>query len=182
MAAYQKARQAWQSDDELSRAYAELARTARPVTPAAGPKLRRGEHVLWAADGVSMVELPDTISLFAPLPTGFSPTRKAGAYAPLPQLPMRDLGFVTVTNQRVVFTGGKGNREWDFAQLTGVVHGDSLPMTLMRVGNRQRLSGLVFPADSALAFQFFLSLGIAERHGERAGFVAHLERDRKSVV
>lgn len=174
---YQNALAVWQQNEQLIAWYHYQARSAQPLGRAEGLKLRRDEQVLWTAADVSMIEVPDTTSLFTPVHEVFSPTREAGGYLPLSYAPtsVRDFGFVAITDSRVLFVGGKGNREWAFAQIDGVAHGAQAPMTLMRVGNRQRLSGLVFPDDKATQFQFYLGLALAEHRDDRAGFVAHLE-------
>jgi hypothetical protein len=125
-----------------------------------------------------MVEVADTLTLFGPSQTVFSPTLESAGYLPPRRVPgsERDNGHVVVTSQRIFFDGIKANREWSYAQLTGLAHGRSTPITLMRVANRQRLSGLVLDGAAAVAFQFFLSLGLAVHRNDRADFVAHLRR------
>lgn len=176
-AEYQRALAVWKQNEKLIEWYHDQAGSARPLGRTEGLKLRRGEQVLWTASDVSMIEVPEATSLFTPVHEVFSPIREAGGYLPLAYAPtsVRDFGFVAVTDSRVLFVGGKSNREWAFAQLDGVAHGAQVPMTLMRVGNRQRLSGLVFPNDRATQFQFYLGLALAEHRHDRAGFVAHLE-------
>lgn len=175
-AGYQTALAAWRQNERLLEWYHERAESAQPLGLTEGLKLRRGEHVLWTVANVSMVEVPAAGSLFTPVHEVFSPTRETGGYLPLGYAAsaLRDNGFVAVTDSRVLFVGGRANREWAFTQLNGVAHGAHEPVTLMRVGNRQRLSGLVFPADQATQFQFYLGLALAEYHHDRAGFVAHL--------
>ncbi|HZM77840.1 MAG TPA: hypothetical protein VFC19_19145 [Candidatus Limnocylindrales bacterium] len=175
-AEYQMALAAWKQNEQLLEWYHDRARSAQPVSPVEGLKLRRNERVLWTAANVGMVEVPETAGLFSPVHEVYSPTRETGGYAPLTYAPssVRDTGFVAVTDTRVLFLGARANREWAFAQLDGVAHGSHAPMTVMRVGNRQRLSGLMFPTDKAPMFQFYLSLALAEYRQDRAGFVAHL--------
>jgi hypothetical protein len=177
---YHESLRRWEAVQAQLRWHRELAESAasRPTTTRPELKLRKGEEVFWESGGVVMVEVADTLSLFSPVHTVFSPTLASGGYVHLPrtQGSERDSGHVVVTNQRVFFDGVRGNREWLFAQLTGVAHGLATPMTFMRVSNRQRLSGLVLDGTAALAFQFFLSLGIAVHRNDRAGFVAHLSQ------
>lgn len=163
---------------EQLRWHRQLAESATTSPTGTRPelKLRHGEEVLWEAAGVTMVEVAGPVNLFAPTHAAFDPTLRSGAYGELHHSPEseRDTGHVVVTTQRVFFDGATANREWAFAQLIGVVHGRHEPMTLMRVSNRQRLSGLVFEPTQALRFQFFLQLGLALHHHDRGGFVAHL--------
>jgi len=175
-AEYQRTLAIWQQNEHLIEWYRQRARSAQPVSPIEGLKLRGDERVFWTAANASVVEVPDTTSLFAPAHEVYSPTRETGGYLPLGYTPssVRDNGFVAVTDTRVVFVGARGNREWSFAQLEGVAHGAKVPMSLMRVTNRQRLSGLVFQGGQAPLFQFHLSLALAEYRQDRAGFVAHL--------
>jgi hypothetical protein len=178
VAQYQRAFQTWEATQAQLRWHRELAESASSRHESTRPelKLRKGEEVFWEAVGVVMVEVADTLTLFEPGHTVFSPTLDSGGYLPLQRVPgsERDNGHVVVTNQRVFFDGGKSNREWSFGQLTGVAHGLTTPITFMRVSNRQRLSGLLVDGPAALSFQFFLSLGLAVHGNDRAGFVAHL--------
>jgi hypothetical protein len=175
-AGHQKALAAWRQDGQTILWYLEQAKSARPLSPPLGVKLRRNERVLWTAANVSLVEVPEFGGLFTPVHEVYSPTRDTGGYLPLSygQNSVRDNGFVAITDLRVLFVGGRANREWTFADLDGVAHGAQVPMTVMRVGNRQRLSGLVFSSDEAPAFQFYLSVAFADHRRDRAGFVAHL--------
>ncbi len=178
MTRYDDAVRQWQADLALLRAHRDLAASAttRPASGRPELKLRKGEEVFWESEGVTLVEVADTVNLFAPVHHVYSPLRRSGGYADLPAPPgsHRDTGHVVVTTERVFFDGLKANREWAFAQLTGVAHGTRFPLSLMRVGNRQRLSGLLFGGQTAAAFQFFLALAIAAHRGDRAGFVSHL--------
>lgn len=173
---YQAALAAWKQNEQTIIWYHERAQSAQPLDSIDGLKLRRDERVLWMVPSAGMVELSNTVSLFAPVHEVYSPIRETGGHLPLAYAPstVRDNGFVAITDSRVLFVGARGNREWTFAQLDGVAHGSNTPMTLMRVGNRQHLSGLLFPPDQASPFQFYLSLALAEYRNDRAGFVAHL--------
>lgn len=158
----------WEYKAQVLRYHHELARTTQPIEPPPGIKLERGERLFCTVQSVSMVELPDTVSLFTPVHETYS------ARVALPYTPTRDHGIVAVTDQRVIFLGTKGNREWGFAQLVGIGYGATTPLVLMRVSNRQRLSGLVFTGDTARDFRLFIGLALAEHAHDRAGFIAHL--------
>lgn len=168
----------WQADLAQLRWHIELAATAssRPATTRGELKLRKGEEVFWEAEGATMVEVADTLNLFEPVHNVYSPIRKSGGYVDLARQPgsERDTGHVVVTTERVFFDGAKSNREWAYSQLTGLAHGSRNAITMMRVANRQRLSGLVLDGPHAAAFQFYLGLALATHRGDRAGFVAHL--------
>jgi hypothetical protein len=83
---------------------------------------------------------------------------------------------VAVTNQRVIFQGGRHNREWAFAKLVGLAHDTNTPCTLMQVTNRKNVSGLQLDPTTVAGFRFNLTLAYADGAGDRTGFVAHLER------
>ena len=173
---YQQSLRQWQRDGELIQRYHRLAQHP-PVQPVQlGMVLRSDERLLWTAPRVSLTELPDTMPLPAPAHTGYCPKRQSRAYIGVtpPAHSLRDQGTLAVTNQRIVFNGDKYRRRWPLATVTGLAHGARMPVSLIRVWNQCRLSGLVFSADNAAGFQFFVSLALADFHQDKAGFIAHL--------
>jgi hypothetical protein len=94
------------------------------------------------------------------------------------QLKVTDQGATTITNQRVVFTGSRNSREWAFSKLVSVEHDNAHPVTMIGVSNRQKLSGLTYPPESAAAFRFNLALAIERARDNVPGFVASLEAEQ----
>jgi hypothetical protein len=168
----------WQTEADLIRHYHALAIGAKPLSAGRTPPgviLREGEQLFWAGDIAVLVGCTDAAGMVRPEHTVYSPSGRGLAYVALDVLRRsRDRGRVLVTDQRVVFTGDRTEREWAFADLTGVLHSLHDGMTIMRVAGRPGDSGLVFDKPTGDLFRFYLSLGIAVARGDRGGFVAHL--------
>ena len=169
----------WQRQDVAARRLVDAARNARPDPPGAGPgslRLTRDEAVYWTGTGVLIepsyepaLRPPDHLDIdFGPAPGAAKPGVGVAAR-------QTDTGAVTVTSRRVVFAG-RSRREWAFGKLTGVAHTAS-GQTLMRVGNRVRVSGLVFAPDVVPGFRFHLAVARADAAGDRAGLIARLEAE-----
>jgi hypothetical protein len=61
-----------------------------------------------------------------------------------------DVGLATLTSERVVFTGDKATREWDFDKLIAAYSNESEDEFTLHVSNRQKPSELHFPGDGPL--------------------------------
>jgi hypothetical protein len=90
-------------------------------------------------------------------------------------------GSIVVTDQRAVFVGPT-NREWSFEKLQAQEHVGA-DMTLLRVANRQKISGFIF-AEAVGRNRLLLDLAIADSRGERDQIALQLrarlaEHDRK---
>jgi hypothetical protein len=179
--AYEQALFAWQRDDSELRQMLAAAQDFHGMAPEQGPpsiSLRRGEALYWAAPTARMVEVRYQPVLSGPAYQDFSLAQLRGPFtAALPgQTTVADLGPVAVTNQRVIFQGSRRTREWAFAKLVGLAHDAKASRTLMQVTNRKKVSGLLLDPAAVAGFRFNLTLAFADGAGDRAGFVAHLER------
>jgi hypothetical protein len=169
----------WQRQDVAARRLVDAARNARPDPPGAGPgslRLSRAEAVYWTGTG-ALIEPAYEPALRPPdhPDIDFGPAPGAAATGMGVSARQTDTGAVTVTSKRVVFVG-RSRREWAFGKLTGVAHTAS-GQTLMRVGNRVRVSGLVFAPDVVPGFRFHLAVARADAAGDRAGLIARLEAE-----
>ncbi|WP_063794767.1 hypothetical protein [Microbispora sp. ATCC PTA-5024] len=177
---YEAALSAWRRDEGELRQMLETARSFRGLPPGAVPpstRLHRGETVLWTAPGARMFEIRHQPPLPPPTLASLSlhVVRGPAGQAPPAQANVTDMGAVTVTSQRVIFHGGRHEREWAFAKMAGLAHDPGGPSTLMRVTNRKYVSGLWLPPAAVAGFRFALALGLADAAGDRAGLAAHLE-------
>lgn len=85
-----------------------------------------------------------------------------------------DVGLATLTCERVVFTGDKATREWDFDKLVAAYCDESENEFTLHVSNRQKPSELHFPSDGPL-FSRLLTLMLEVRKEGPAGVQAELE-------
>jgi len=92
-----------------------------------------------------------------------------------------DTGAVTITDRRVVFTGAREAREWDFHQALGFHHYDDPAWTAIPVSGRQRISGIRYPAEAAEGFRFALALGMARALGTSDTLIADLRAQLAEV-
>jgi hypothetical protein len=110
-------------------------------------KIRLDERVLTAVPGVLLEERSRR---------GSAATVTAGE------------GTVVLTNQRLVFSGTT-NREWAISQLLDLQHLDE-DKTLLRVANRQPMSGVGYAADADRT-RLLLEVAVADLRGERGQVV-----------
>ncbi|MDP9116033.1 MAG: hypothetical protein M3O28_01995 [Actinomycetota bacterium] len=84
-----------------------------------------------------------------------------GHYVPGPEIQTPvDRGQVSVTSQRVAFTGTRTTREWLYSKMIGADSSSDDHTVLLHVSNRQKISGLTLGAQGA-RFQAYLALGRA---------------------
>jgi hypothetical protein len=191
-AAYQRAQDAWQADDDELARMVEAARTyaGSPTPPVGSPVvLRRGERAFTWVPTARLIEVQRAPGTYAGGYSGFS-FRVAkgirfsvggskGTYVPGPeQMKITDVGSATVTNQRIVFTGSRNSREWAYAKLISVEHDPARPITMIGVSNRQKVSGIAHSAEASAAFRFNLGLALAHARDDLPAFVAALEAER----
>lgn len=176
---------AWQQQVDALRASADAARDLQPqpVPPDSGLVTRRGEGAYLVLQGVALIDPRRLPGHYSARSSGFSfhvakgvtyrvggtrGTFQQGAEVPTPI----DVGTMLVSDQRVVFTGPKQTREWDYSKLVGIQHDPKEPWTALQVSNRQKVSGVLYDDDSADDVRFRLELAVAAYNGTRAELAA----------
>ncbi len=86
-----------------------------------------------------------------------------------------DTGTTFITNQRVIFQGGKQTRECAYAKLIGFEHDDNAGSTTLSVSNRQKPTTIHYGPGIAGWFDFRLDLGLAHYKGTVAELVTELQ-------
>ncbi len=180
---------AWQVEQDALAGLLDVAKAFSGVTRAEQPdmavELHRDEHLFYAFTGAGLIEPRRLPGHWEGGYSGFSfrvargvrwhvgGTRGhyvAGAEVPTPI----DTGVASITDQRVVFQGAKQSREWLFAKLLGYQHDPTTPWTAIQVGNREKVSGILYDREHAEQFHFRLALALAHYHQDVPGFVAQL--------
>lgn len=146
--------------------------------------LHRDETLLWTGAGVTLVETAAWPALRTPGYKALTVDLLTESFSAEPSARLKpvDSGSVAVTDQRLVFVGTSPRhrrREWEFAELRGLAHTPDAPCTLLQAGTgaaQQRPTGLLLTPEAVSEFRFVVSLALAEGAGERASFVAYLER------
>lgn len=169
---------AWETEQAILDRLAVVARAAqgRGGGVNAGIMLKPGESALYAASA-SLIEprrppgqyAGGSSSVSFPLMPGVRARvgGSRGRYVPGPevQTPVDD-GHAVVTTQRVVFTGGRSNREWIYNRLISMDSSRDDATLLISVSNRQKVSGLHLGKNLGPELIRFLALGIAiHQHG-----------------
>ncbi|MEV4754677.1 hypothetical protein AB0J86_06135 [Micromonospora sp. NPDC049559] len=177
--ANEAALEAWRRQDaELRRLRSTATSFQGTIDPGLAPwlDLRRDEVVFWAAPEVRVVGVRNAGELPAPDLTRFPYLFESAAPGQLPPGASQvDTGTIAVTSERIAFRGERGRRDWTYDDLTGLLHETSAPLTLLRLGNRAAVSGVLLPEDRAAEFRFQLTLALANATGARPAFVALLD-------
>ena len=72
-----------------------------------------------------------------------------------------DTGTVVITDQRVVFMGGKRTVEWAFPKLVAIQHYQNRPWTAIQVSNRQKVTGVTYDQEHEHNFRLRLEAAVA---------------------
>lgn len=187
---YQRADIAWTQDDQ---AFDWMLKTARSGTGiwavALGFITRRDESVYGTFADCRLIEVKRGAGTYQGGYSGFS-FRVArgisyrvggsrGTYVPGPeQLRITDEGQVVVSDKRVVFQGGLNSREWAFGKLISIQHDPSRPITMIHVSNRQKVSGISYPAEQAPQVRFALELGASMESGRTHELIEGVQAER----
>lgn len=180
---------AWQADRS---AQASMVETAKHYQGAGSDTLmlKAGEAVFFTVTGASLVEDRRGAGHYSGRSQGISvPVGSIGGRtvryrvgankghyvqgAPTPTA--IDTGTVFVTNQRVIFQGGKQTRECAFAKLIGFQHDDVDGTTTFSVSNRQKPTTIHYGPGASGPFDFGLDLALAHYKGTVEAMVADLE-------
>ena len=88
-----------------------------------------------------------------------------------------DVGTVFITNQRMVFQGGKQTRECLYDKLVGFQHDDAAGQTVFSVSNRQKPTCIHYGPALSDWFDFRLDLAIAHYRGSVDAMIEGLKAD-----
>ena len=183
---YERALSKWHEDrDEL----ADLVQTARMFRgiPSSEIMLRTGEAVFYVVTGAALIEERrgagqwNGRSSGVSIPLGlfrYRVGRSRGHFvqgAPVPTA--IDRGTLYITNQRVIFQGGRQTRECQFAKLIGFEHSPRQGSTTFSVANRQKPTTIHYGPNLSGAVDFRLDLALAHFKGSVGDLVAGLSAD-----
>ena len=118
-----------------------------------GLSLNKGETAIYACPNVALTEYQSTGSTYSGTSGGVSfplvgrvrgnVGMQGGQITKNPeQLMIVDQGRAVFTNQRIIFSGAKFVRDWDFDKIVDLVPGDNGFNVRIAVTNRERTSGL----------------------------------------
>jgi len=190
-----KRHQDWAREVAPVREMAEMAHrwTGEPISADAGIIGRRGELAYLLLQGAALIEPRRLPGQWSGRSQGFSiPIYKGiryrvgasrgnfqqGAEVPTPI----DTGTVLISDQRVVFAGSKQTREWLYPKLIGFHHDAQAPWTALQVSNRQKVSGILYTAESAVVVRFRLELALAQYSGSREVFAASIDQQLAQLM
>lgn len=92
-----------------------------------------------------------------------------------------DTGTVYITNNRVIFQGGRQTRECQFVKLIGFHHDDQVGSTAFSMSSRQTPITVHYGPSLSAAFDFRLDLALAHYRGTVATLVRQLEDDLTKI-
>jgi hypothetical protein len=192
---YERVFSSWNEDDEFMTTCIKTAQSfagdGDPCAADAPATVHPGERVVGVVQGVGLVEPKRLPGHWQGGYSGFSfriakgvrhnvgGTRghfEQGAEVISPV----DVGNVLVTDKRVVFTGERKAREWQFAKLLGLHHDPDAPRTFLPVSNREAVSGIAYPGSGAPDLRFRISLAIALFNGRLDEFIDELTREHEA--
>jgi len=192
--AQQRTYDTWEHDRDEAAALVEAARTFEGTTTN-DLMLKRNERVFLIVDGASLIEDRRGAGHWEGRSSGFSvPVASIGGRsiryhvgqsrghyvqgAPVPTA--IDHGKAFITDERVVFLGGKQTRECAFAKLLGVEH-ESGGVTVFSVSNRLKATVIACGSEAAGTFVFRLDLALAHYRNTLPAFISQLESDLQAV-
>jgi Protein of unknown function (DUF2510) len=174
----------WQAERDRVQAFIVRAESFTGATNAEVPTLplalTDGERALLVLPGVQLIEPRRLPAHFMGGNAGYTfhvtRARRSGSGTGDDEPTPIDTGVITVTDQRVVFTGSLHLRTWDYSTVIGFHSNSQPPWTAIAVSDRQRVSGIAYDATHAEEFRFALALGLARRHQAVASLVDDLRR------
>jgi hypothetical protein len=189
---YQKALSEWQAQRDGCAELIQLAQSFKGTGSDGQLILKPGEAIFYKVTGSALVEERRGAAQWKGHSQGFSipvgslrgrtvryrvgQTRGHLAQS-APVATAIDRGTLFVTNQRVVFQGGKQTRECAFAKLIGFEHSDSEGSTTFSVSNRQKPTTIRYGPELSGAFDFRLDLALAHFRGNVADLASQLQLD-----
>jgi hypothetical protein len=100
---------------------------------------------------------------------------------PAPTPTLVDTGTVAITNQRIVFIGGKQTRECLYTKLVSIQHPNS-NVAVIAVSNRQKPTVLHFATAVPDTLQFMFLLATADFQGTREALIASAQEDLNDLL
>ncbi len=194
VAVYSKALAEWQPRRDAQAGLLELANTFAGDTDTS-VMLKTGEVVFATVTGASLIEDRAGQAQFVGHSQGFSvPVGSIGGHAVRyrvgamkghrvaspPVATAIDRGTVYVTNQRVIFEGGKQTRECLFTKLVSY-QSSPAGTTVLSTSNRQKPTTISYGQASAGWFQFRLDLALAHFRGTVPELVTQLTSDLAAI-
>ncbi|MFI7575391.1 hypothetical protein [Micromonospora sp. NPDC049497] len=177
--AYDEAASTWQRHhDHLTRLRIEAAGFQGYLPSTVGLPVQLADHevVYRVLTGVQLVEVPARHAVGLPAPGVTIGVRSTPGGRGSPSgLRIVDDGALVVTSQRVTFSGSGGEREWRYADVTGLAHHTDAPLSLLHSTEEPRLAGLLAPPAAVVNFRFYLTLAFAAATGRRADVVADID-------
>jgi len=172
----------WQAQRIRLQSFLARARTFAGATNADGPTiplpLLAAERALLVLPAVGLIEPPRLSGHFMGGNGGFTfPVARSSSDDVTPV----DVGVVTVTDQRTVFSGSLHTRTWDHGAVIGYLCNAEPPWTAIAVSDRQRISGVRYDVAHADEFRFALALGLARYHDDEASLIDDLVRQLEDM-
>ena len=189
---YQKALSEWQAQRDGCAELVQLAQSFKGTGSDGQLMLKPGEAIFYKVTGSALIEVRHGAAQWKGHSQGFSipvgslggrsvryrvgQTRGHLAQSP-PVATAIDRGTLFITNQRVVFQGGKQTRECAFAKLIGFEHSDTEGSTTFSVSNRQKPTTVRYGAELSGSFDFRLDLALAHFQGKVADLAGQVQQD-----
>ncbi len=179
--------QAWEVERAELQTELQVATTFHGLEDGEGLQLRPGEKLYFRLGGAPLLEIARTQGHRTGVYGGPSFRVAQGVYMRtgafrshyvpgIEELAEADVGTAYVTDQRVVFMGGKQTREFDFAKLVGYEHHPEGSYTRFSVANRQRPSCIGY-GKKGDAWCFRVDLAHSTYTGQRDGYVASIQQE-----
>ncbi len=179
--------QAWEAERAALEQELQAAKTFRGAPEGEGLQLHPGENLYLALKQAGLLETVRTQGHRTGVYGGPSFRVAKGVYMRtgafrshyvpgVEQLAQIDVGTAYVTDQRVVFMGGKQTREFAFDKLIGYEHHPEGAYTRFSVANRQRPSCIGYGAQGD-AWCFRVDLAHSTYTGQRDAYVASIQQE-----
>ncbi len=186
---HEQALAAWQAERDSQ---ADLLNTAKTSTGSGADSimLKSGEAVFAKVTNTSLIEERKGAGHYQGHSQGVSiPIAKVGGrsvryrvgvnkghyVSGTPTPTAIDTGTTFITNQRVIFQGGKQTRECAYTKLIGFEHDDNSGSTTFSVSNRQKPTTIHYGPSLAGWFDFRLDLGLAHFKGTINELITELQ-------
>ena len=171
-AVYQLALYEWEQENRVLNAALDIFTTASKGDEPDDSSLvqKKGELVLWTGNA-TFHEAGRTASTYVGGSSGFSIPLVAGIryrvgsfkgrVVPGEEMQIdKDSGIVTLTNQRLIFSGPLATSEWSFAKLLSSFSNPERDDFIFGVSNRKKSSGLRFTPEDGYTFAHLFALAL----------------------